>query len=496
MRNQTPTNDIAEIDLRIIATTDLHMQLGGQDRPGMTRIAGAVRQTRCGHPNTLLFDNGDTLQGGADADHFACPSVDWPGSTHPIYQAMNALGYDGAALGNHDFDFGLDMLDRALTGANFPIFCANVDLGDRRVRFRKRQIIHRHVTTRTGCKISLAIGVTGLTAPGTVADNWARFPLDSRETEFAQTAIEQAQKLRQDGADVVIGLCHIGLAPDGAIPAQIQDIAESGQFDTLILGHTHQLFPAPRRTPGESSDATSGLVSNTPTVLPGSHAGHIGIIDLRLTDQGSGWRVTQSNVALCPTASIDEDCPTKALLAPARAAAKAGLATQIGSSLSALHDYFSHLGPSPVIRFVAAAKFHWARQVLPEIVLPILSADTPYLAGGSNGPHNYCYVPAGPVRRADLWRFSPFPNLLVPVVLTGAQIALWLENASGKFAQIDRTQTELQPLLDPELPSYRFVDISGLDYDLDLSAPANSGLRIGTIQHDGRAIDPTDRLLC
>ena len=117
----------ATLKLRLLGTTDVHSHLLAHDyhadRPGaphgLARLARLIRTSREGAPNCILFDNGDFLQGSPLGDlmtlrDFAC------GEVHPAISAMNALGYDAAALGNHEFDFGLDWLHRALAAAAFP----------------------------------------------------------------------------------------------------------------------------------------------------------------------------------------------------------------------------------------------------------------------------------------------------------------------------------------------------------------------------------------
>lgn len=119
--------------LRILATSDLHMHLlpydyladRPSDRIGLARTASLIEARRTGPHASILLDNGDFLQGGPMGDLVARRSGPFAG-THPAIAAMNALGYDAAALGNHDFNFGLPFLRRAVARARFPMLAANL----------------------------------------------------------------------------------------------------------------------------------------------------------------------------------------------------------------------------------------------------------------------------------------------------------------------------------------------------------------------------------
>ena len=111
-----PTSQLADtVGLRILATTDMHMKLLPHDyladRPcrqgSLAQISSLVDKRRAGW-NTLLLDNGDFLQGTPLGDQAA-----QAGGRHPAIAAMNQMGYDAAAIGNHDFAFGLDVLQAA-----------------------------------------------------------------------------------------------------------------------------------------------------------------------------------------------------------------------------------------------------------------------------------------------------------------------------------------------------------------------------------------------
>ena len=113
---------------RLLATTDLHAHLFSynyyanrpDDGVGLARLAAPILQARGESANCLLLDNGDTFQGAPLGDA-ALSDLMPTAQPHPMIAAMNGLGFDAATLGNHDFDYGVDVLERVISDARYPI---------------------------------------------------------------------------------------------------------------------------------------------------------------------------------------------------------------------------------------------------------------------------------------------------------------------------------------------------------------------------------------
>ena len=120
--------------LRLICLTDLHANLYPydyyRDRPdnsvGLARAASLIAGARAECSNCLLFDNGDILQGTPLGDVAAAAIMGDASAIHPVIAAMNRLDYAVATPGNHEFNYGLEALERAYAQARFPIVCCNV----------------------------------------------------------------------------------------------------------------------------------------------------------------------------------------------------------------------------------------------------------------------------------------------------------------------------------------------------------------------------------
>ena len=490
--------------LRLIATTDLHMCIGGGDAPDedsapMARVAAEIARLKGAVDNCLIFDNGDTLQGGAAGEFFAAEPKARDRSHHPMIAVMNTLEYDAAALGNHDFDFGLGFLKHAISAAHYPVLCANVEISPDPIGLAPSALLKRTYLNADGQGEELSVGVVGLVPPGTVSTNWATLDGRAREIDAEDAMLMQADTLRSAGADLIIGLCHMGIDDAQGDGGLARRLARAGDADALVLGHTHSLLADPGPASRTGTSGLDGSELGVPAVLAGSHGSHVGVIDLDLERRSGGWKTTAARSSLHPVAQSDARCPERhqqvaALLRPARVRMQAELDQVVGQADTHLHSYFAQLADSSQMRFSARAKLWRARDWFAQTGLPVLSADPLYLGGGRGGPHNYCDLPAGPVRLGDLVQLCPYPNILCPVRLTGAEIRRWLEVAAGIFRQVRPGTGSAAQLIDPAHPSYRFVVLHGLSYQIDPSQPPGCG-RIGRLTRDGLAVGENDRFV-
>src|SRR5688572_20373696 len=137
------------VELKVAATTDVHGRLRGWDyyenrvdsARGLTRAATIVDSVRRANPGrVILVDAGDLLQGNPMT--YVAARVDSL-APHPVIAAMNAMRYDAAALGNHEFNYGLDILDRAAAGARFPFLAANAERLDGGREYGAMKVVER-----------------------------------------------------------------------------------------------------------------------------------------------------------------------------------------------------------------------------------------------------------------------------------------------------------------------------------------------------------------
>ncbi len=515
--------ETGRVNLRIMQTTDLHMQLMpfdyATDRAapgtGLAAAATLIARLRAAAGNTLLFDTGDLLQGTALGDYIALERGLGPGEVHPAIAAMNALGYDAITPGNHDFDFGIAFLRRALHGARFPAVSANLaqrlgaDPAEDCTLFAPYALLDRTVTDMAGDRHPIRIGVIGFAPPPLFRPGAQPHGEGVQARDIVTAARTWVPRLRAAGADLVIALAHTGIGPadhisgmeNAAIP-----LAQVPGIDALLAGHTHALFPGPAFAGWPGLDAVAGTIAGVPAVMGGSHGAHLGVIDLELERCAAGWRVRHRRSAV---AGHDGVCTPPApritrAVEPDHAAMRDRLDCVIGESRAALHSHFAMLGVAPALRLVMAAqRAHVAAAIAqtPAARLPLLSAVAPFRAGGFGGPDNYTDIPAGQLTRRALHDLCPYADTICAVQVTGAQLRDWLERAASAFRQVPAGAAEA-PLRDPRMPAYNFDLIDGLDYVIDPTRPplhgpqrADGGGRIAALTCGGRPVRAHDSFI-
>jgi 2',3'-cyclic-nucleotide 2'-phosphodiesterase/3'-nucleotidase len=492
-------------DLRVLATSDLHVQLVPHDyhadRPapdaGLARLAVLIEAERRTAANTLLLDNGDFLQGNPLADYVA-EVRGLGGAPHPAIAAMNAIGYDACALGNHEFDYGLPFLQAALAAARFPVVASNLDPLAPEARIAAPlALLNRQVRDRSGRIWPLTIGIVGFLPPQVLAWNWPHLRGRVAVRGIVEAARRSVAVARAGGANVVIALSHSGLGPDVA-PNDAEPDAENATLalarvegvDAVVAGHSHHVFPHAALGDRPGVDVTRGLIAGRPGTMPGFAGSHLGVIDLTLVrTPAGGWRVADGRGRVRAAA----EAPAGALAAPVMAAAAADHAATVahfrrpvGESAVPLTTYLALVEPCAAVRLIAEAQRAHVEAALaggPHAGLPVLSAAAPFRAGGRGGPACYTDVPAGPVSLRHLAELSPYPNTLCALRLDGRTVRAWLEHASAAFLTVPPGARDA-PLIDPDWPAYNFDTLWGLSYTLDLARPAGEG-RVRDVMLDG-----------
>ena len=515
--------------LRIMETTDLHVHVWPYDyyadKPvdtvGAARTAALIQSVRNEAGNSILLDNGDFLQGNPLGDYIAYERGMEPGQMHPIITAMNEVGVEAGTLGNHEFNYGLEFLRNALEGAGYPVVCANVateageDAAADTTLIPPYVVLDRELTDGEGQTHPIRLGIIGFVPPQIM--QWDRKHLEGNVT--ARDIVEAAQawvpKLRSEGVDLVIALCHSGIGgashqpgmENAAIP-----LAGVEGIDVILTGHQHLVFPGEDFAETEGVDAAAGTIGGKPGVMAGFWGSHMGLVDLLLERQGDGWAVVDHSVEARPIYERDADRNVVPLVESV-AAVEQSVATEhqatldyvrraVGKTSAPLYSYFALVADDPSVQIVSNAQEWYIRQMMAGTeheALPILSAAAPFKAGGRGGPEYYTDVPIGDIAIKNVADLYLYPNTIRAVRVTGAQVKDWLERSAGAFNRIEPGQPD-QMLLNPDFPSYNFDVIDGVTYRIDLSQPSKydgdgnvveeGANRIVDLVFDGKPIDP------
>ncbi len=494
--------------LRILATSDLHVHITPWDyyadrafaAAGLARTASLIAAARAEVGASLLLDNGDFLQGSPLGDLETMQGGD--SIAHPMISAMNALGYDAATLGNHEFSNGLGFLMGQLAHAAFPVVSANIvrRLGasplEDETLVPPTVILDREVTDGRGNRRNLRIGIIGLIPPQTIL--WNRQQLgDALVTrDILEAAAAHVPQLRAQGAQIVIALSHSGIGPSAAADRMenaTAALAALPGIDALVAGHTHQTFPSADFAATAGVDPVRGLLWGKPAVMPGFHGSHLGVIDLNLWPCGDRWHVAASHAEVRPIARrtrtgrivalTQSDAAILAIAGPAHRATRGRSTRAIGHTAAPLHSFFSLVAPCPTVRLIGRAQIaHVARMLQggPYADLPLVSAAAPFHSGGRGGPENYTVIPAGRLVMRHAFDLYPHPNTVSALLTTGAELALWLERSFSLFHQINVGDHDAG-LIDPDFPSFNFDLIEGLSWEVDLAAQPRFDARGMTI---------------
>ncbi|MEN9629076.1 MAG: hypothetical protein RJA10_2303 [Pseudomonadota bacterium] len=515
----------ATLQLRLMETTDLHMQLLNHDyyldkttpEFGLALTATLIKAARAQVKNSLLFDNGDLIQGSPLGDQVAVVQPFAEGTVHPAMKVLNALGYDAANVGNHEFNYGLPYLQRVLAGAAFPYVSANVVHADSpddapRPVFKPWVMLERTVTDDSGATHRLKVGVIGFTPPQILV--WDRKHLLGRvrALDIVQTARRLVPEMRAQGADVVVAIPHAGLE-FGTVPQMfgenvVAQLAEVPGIDAILFGHSHGEFPGTFFGRHPKVDLVRGTINGVPAVMPRAWGSHLGVVDLTLDNAGGRWRVTDGRAHLRPVFDraarkplVEPDPAIAALVAREHAATVAHMSAEVARTSAPITSYFAQVADDPSVQVVSQAQLAYARAALkgtPHEALPLLSAAAPFQAGGRMGWGYYTDLPAGPVALRHIASLYIYPNLIKAVKVSGAQLREWLEMSAGQFRRIDPAGPAEQNLIDDEFRTYNFDVIDGLSYAIDVTQPARyspagkllqpQARRIRDLRHAGQPV--------
>jgi 2',3'-cyclic-nucleotide 2'-phosphodiesterase/3'-nucleotidase len=514
--------------LRLLGLTDLHANLYPydyyRDRPdnsvGLARAASLVRQARGKAPNCLLFDNGDILQGTPLGDFAAEAILADPSAIHPVIATINVLDYDVATLGNHDFNYGLEALERAYAQARFPVVCCNVRKSDGSPWFPPSVVIERAFIDASGTPRRLKVGVIGVAPPQIARWDEAHVRGHLTTVDIVEAARAELGELR-GRVDLIVVLCHSGISRLASTLGEENaalDLAMLDGVDALFLGHQHLLLPGDDFVGFQGVDSERGTIHGKPAVMAGLWGSHLGIMDLEL-EMNTGWRVTEARVEARPIAARDANGGATALvgsdpsvLEAAKTAHEATLGyvrTPVGRLATSLHTYLALIADDPTVQLVNEAQLAHAAPLAAARAglasLPVLSAAAPFKCGGRNGPYFYTDIAAGALAIKDVADIYPYPNTLRVVKVDGATLREWLERSASIFRCIDLSRRDEQPLLAPAFAAYNFDVIDGVGYAIDVTQPArydDSGAlvapqarRVRDLTFNGASVEPQQLFL-
>ncbi|BCV66334.1 2',3'-cyclic-nucleotide 2'-phosphodiesterase [Shewanella carassii] len=494
------------VDLRVLETTDLHTNImdynyySGKEDPtiGLARTASLIHAARKEVTNTVLVDNGDLLQGSPMGDYMAKVGIA-DGEVHPAYKAMNLLDYAVGNIGNHEFNYGLDFLEKSLAGAQFPYVNANVycdaddcwngvKKGDN--LFTPYLIKETEVKDTDGNSHKLKIGYIGFVPPQIML--WDKQNLTGKVR--AESIVESAKKfvpqMKAEGADIIIAIPHSGIGStenpgDPAAENATYALTYVDGIDAIMFGHSHSIFPDARYGDLPNTDVEKGLLNGVPAVMPGRWGDNMGLVDFKLQRKDGKWTVLSARTEARPiydgankTPLVEADKDIHDAVELEHQGTIAFVEQPIGVAAADMFSFLTLVQDDPTVQIVSDAQITNVKAKLPEALksLPVLSAAAPFKAGGrhstTSDADQYVMVDKGPLTFKNAADLYLYPNTMVAVKLNGAELKDWLECSANQFNQIDPASTEPQELVNYNHPTYNFDVIDGVTYKIDVTQPS------------------------
>ena len=386
-------------------------------RGGLARVAALRKEIAAESPHTLYVLGGDTLAPSVASNIFR---------GRQMIAVWNATGLDLAVLGNHEFDFGDEVLRDRMKESKFTWLGSNVF--DRRTKKLFQDMPPFVVREFDGVKV----GFFGLLTTDTKQTSSPSADVEFREPcEVAKKAIKS---LRKAGAKVVVAVTHLTITDDKRLARCAPGIA------AILGGHEHTVI--------------TSLSSRTPIFKMGSDARNLGRIDL-LVSRRTGELESIDWEIIPVTDETKEDAAAAAVVAEFETKLSAELDQPVGTTRVALdaRQETNRTRETNLGSFVADA---YRRQTGAQIAL---------LNGGSIRS-NTTYGP-GALTKRDVLSILPFENPVVMVEVTGAQVRAALEHGVGRVRE------------EPE--AGRFPQVSGLRFGYDARRPAGSRVTSVTV---------------
>ena len=445
----------------IVATTDVHGRVLGWDYVrdaeapgGLSRAATILETLRAQYPGRMvLVDAGDLLQGNPFATFFARQDQRQP---QPIVDALNALQYDAATPGNHDFDFGLPLLRRAGVEATYHYVAANVDLTSGGSLFPPTVMLQR---------AGVRVGITGFTTPGVMVWDRAQLAGQARVRRVAEAAPAALAQLERDGANVKVVLIHAGLGggssydttgigPENDAAALA---AVTPKPDVVIVGHSHR-------------EIRDTVINGVHFVQPKNWALSLSVVHVWVV-QGKVVSVRADLVPIRTTPELPRF--TRRMDAP-HEAARLWAGTPIGRAGPGFDARYARVQDGALLDFI--------NEVQRRKTGAQLSAAAAFEVQAG--------LPDGEVHLRDVAGVYPYENTLRAVRISGQQLREFLEHSARYFRTYEPAPAGRRPIVNDSVPGYNFDVVSGVAYNIDLARPA--GQRIRGLAYEGKLVQPSD----
>ncbi|WP_163192372.1 5'-nucleotidase C-terminal domain-containing protein [Clostridium thermarum] len=463
-----------KLTLQILATSDMHNKfvsydyaLNKEGAGSLAELAVKIKDLRAQNPNTILVDNGDTLQ-GTSSILFVNDEL------HPMIAAMNELKYDSMNLGNHEFNYGMDFTNRIDDQAKFPILCGNVFDGSGKAIHERYTIVERG---------GIKIGIIGVVSPHITkwdAANLQGYTVTDPSKEAAKIAKEI-----EDQVDTVVLTIHAGETPEygngDSVVDAIREIKATGvtKLAAVIGGHSHA--------------KAAKLIDGIPVVLTGSLGANLGQINIPFVKKDGKFildTTTEITYANIPTTPMKQDQTIVELTKTYHDRALADAVMIIGK----LEGW--PLAPADEIKGIPQAQLQDTAlmDIINTVQLyygkPEDAENIPHVSAAALFNANANIQP-GDIKKSDTSLVYKYDNTLVTLKINGAQLKKYMEWSVSYYNTFKAG--DLTVSFDPDIRLYNYDMFANVKYDVNISK--EKGNRIENLTYmDGTPVLDTDVL--
>ncbi|MFI1029714.1 bifunctional metallophosphatase/5'-nucleotidase [Streptomyces sp. NPDC020951] len=479
----------------ILGTTDLHSHVFDWDyytdaaykdskgnSVGVARVATLIKQQRAakGEERVLLVDAGDIIQGTSLAYYFARVDPITDGVKHPMAVAMNHLRYDAAALGNHEFNYGIEVLRKFEQQCRFPLLGANaLDAKTLKPAFPPYTVKKICVPGAPDIKV----GILGLTNPGIAL--WDKDNVSGKMV--FPGLVEQAKKyvprLRALGCDVVFLTDHSGLDGSSSYGDELPYVENASNLvaeqvpgiDAILVGHTHVEVPSYTVKNAETGEEV--LLSE-----PYCWGYRLSVFDFEVELEHGRWKVVGKTAQTLNPNTVAEDPEIRKLLEADHELVVKYVNTSVGTCTADLSAAESCWKDVPIMDFIHEVQMQTVKAGLStsDAALPLISVAAPFSRTAD--------IPAGSVTIKDIAGLYIYDNTLYGKKLTGAQLKDYLEYAAKYYHQVPSgTAVDTATLTNANsFWDYMYDTAAGVDYEIDIAQA--EGSRIKNLTYGGAAV--------
>ena len=457
------------VQLTILGTSDVHGRFmpwdyatDTENRSGsLVQLYTAIKKIRQESPNVILVDCGDSIQ-----DNSVEQFNSWP--RQPMLVAMNEMGYDTWTMGNHEFNFGLDVLKHVTDQFSGKPLCGNVYFEDGRRYLPASAIIE---------KAGIKVGIIGINTPMITEFEKGTDHLKgvtvSNPTQETRKAIEELK----GHADLLIGVMHMSLENENNHPdTSVTDIANANpELTAIVAGHMHK-------------NVSSATVNGVLITEPYKYGMVLSRIDLTLTRRGSNWEVINKTAKTIPMRDYDSDSKLVELLAPFHVAARKTANEEIGKvtgmnmvpadSMPGISEV--QVTDTPLTNFFNEVQLHYSGA---DVTSVIISRDNAQMA-------------VGPIRRKDIaFNYQYTGGETTVYEITGKDLRTYMEWSAAYFNQ--KQPGDIAPSYNParRATKYSTNDIfGGVSYVIDLTEPEGHRIKDLRLKRTGKMIKDNDKI--